>query len=817
MNSRFINLWVCQLLCLISAVIFISCGNRGSSSHTDKTAHTVDNGSGAIAFNLKWVNDPELPTSTYGRSKAIDCDASGISAIRAECYNNDTLVGVGQWPCRQKQGTISEVTAGENLNLQLFALNQSGNMVFYGEETGITVTAGNKTHVGEVTMNRVNENETGSYQGKLRFPPQIANIDSNEDTLSVIDCSHAGIDRISYEFSDSTDTFLKGQLTDCSTPDILISDIPVGTQITLVVTATDDMGNVLLRGEEHDISITNTNVRAGKEIDLSYISYTNYFGMTFHAIPPGTFNMGSLDTEEGHQTDEIQHEVRLTSPYYIQTMEVTQGQWRTVMGNNPSYFSACGDACPVENVDWRDAQAFIAELNEMNQGTYRLPTEAEWEYAARARSTAAFSNGLEMDSAATDDQFCLPDDNLDGIGWYCANSEVTYNNCVDIWARGASTCAGPHPVGLKQPNLWGLYDMHGNVWEWCQDRYDTYPEGPVENPTGPDSTSSLLRVLRGGSWYDSARWCRAAQRHTFENDAKRNYGLRLVYLADSSPEIHTDGPPILLSASIEAGGQRWALVFNKPVWFGEGGNTGLSIIMDAAGPVNLTYGSGAGTQRLIYRSNITIEGTDTTSGLSYSQPGDGMEDSGGNDVPSFSDYPLRNTSSVGVARDYFEFTTNGQTWGGYVTCPRGDVTWLFGNGEQFEGQDPGERDFGSTGERTHRVIFSDPDALTRIDLHVVNPESVIGITLGDFANLDFLHLYRCKIEDLDISRCPKLLNLHLNGNAWPPEVGDKILSDLVEFGMSNGEIFIQGLWGSNNQESLNNIEILNERQWSIYP
>ena len=199
--------------------------------------------------------------------------------------------------------------------------------------------------------------------------------------------------------------------------------------------------------------------------------------------------MGSPNNELGHDSDETQHRVTLTKGFYMQTTEVTQGQWKAVMGNNPSRFKNCGDDCPVERVSWVDVQEFIRKLNlRFGHGTtYSLPTEAEWEYAARAGSDTAFATG------GISVLNCEYDSNLDAMGWYCGN------------ANGET-----QPVAQKQPNAWGLYDMHGNVEEWCQDWYGDYPSGAVTDPTGPSSGSR--RVFRSGCYYFKARYCRSARR-----------------------------------------------------------------------------------------------------------------------------------------------------------------------------------------------------------------------------------------------------------------------------------------------------------------
>jgi len=211
-------------------------------------------------------------------------------------------------------------------------------------------------------------------------------------------------------------------------------------------------------------------------------TYTNSLGMTFILLPAGTFTMGSPSDEPGSFRDEQpQHQVTLTQPFYMQQTEVTQAQWEAVMGSNPSHFDGC-PTCPVEQVSWDEAQTFIGYMNARGEGTYNLPTEAQWEYAARAGSTTAFYNGGI--TSYSDMYECNSDGNLNAIAWYCYNS-------------GSET----HPVAQKTPNACGLYDMSGNVYEWCWDWFSRsyYDGGAMTDPTGPSSGS--YRVLRGGSWY----------------------------------------------------------------------------------------------------------------------------------------------------------------------------------------------------------------------------------------------------------------------------------------------------------------------------
>ncbi len=238
---------------------------------------------------------------------------------------------------------------------------------------------------------------------------------------------------------------------------------------------------------------------------VNYGGITNSVGMRFVLVQAGTFRMGSPETEKYRSSDETRHKVTIKKPFYLQTTEVTQGQWIEIMGENPSEFRKCGKDCPVENVSWDDCQEFIKRLNE-REGTskYRLPTEAEWEYACRGGKASAFDNG-----GITEDG-CGCDPNLDKIGWYCGNS----------WRRA-------HPVAQKKVNAWGLYDMHGNVWEWCQDWYGEYPTGHVVDPKG--ARYGPKRVIRGGSCLNYVEKCRSAYRYSYKtNVRKNNIGFRVA-------------------------------------------------------------------------------------------------------------------------------------------------------------------------------------------------------------------------------------------------------------------------------------------------
>ena len=243
---------------------------------------------------------------------------------------------------------------------------------------------------------------------------------------------------------------------------------------------------------------------------------TNSLGMKLVLIPKGTFQMGSPIEEDGAGDDKAQHQVTISKDYYLGVYEVTQALYEKVMGSNPSYFQKRvihkGDSSmyPVEYVSWEHAVEFCKKLSDLPEEkkagrVYRLPTDAEWEYACRAGSKSAYSFGESSKS-------------LGDYAWFDGNS----NNQT-------------HPVGEKKANAWGLYDMHGNVWEWCSDWYGDYPKGAVSDSTGPKEGS--YRVYRGGSWRNDAANCQSAYRissaPTFRH---RSVGFRLALSSSGIPK-----------------------------------------------------------------------------------------------------------------------------------------------------------------------------------------------------------------------------------------------------------------------------------------
>ncbi len=284
------------------------------------------------------------------------------------------------------------------------------------------------------------------------------------------------------------------RLEECETPD----HISNFNWTDLFGNEADDEWAALLRAFAEGArrlgkSTTAKVVEEKKIIAPRFESYTEDLGngvkLEMVAIPGGTFLMGSPESETGRRDNEgPQHQVTI-SGFYLGKYQVTQAQWQAAMGNNPSHFK--GDNLPVEQVSWEDAQKFCQKLSQRTGNPYRLPTEAEWEYACCAGMMGAYTG------------------TLDEMAWYKQNSDGT-----------------THPVGQKKANAFGLFDMHGNVWEWCQDWYGAYTSISQANPTGPQE--GKCRVLRGGSWLNNLVYVRTVFRDdAYPSDRDLTLGFRV--------------------------------------------------------------------------------------------------------------------------------------------------------------------------------------------------------------------------------------------------------------------------------------------------
>lgn len=239
----------------------------------------------------------------------------------------------------------------------------------------------------------------------------------------------------------------------------------------------------------------------------------NAIGMTFVLIPAGMFVMGSPHDEAFRGASEVLHQVNITRPFYMQTTEVTVDQWRAVMGKR--WFArkkGTGDM-PVVKVSWHDCNKFLQQLNRMTSERYTLPTEAQWEYAARAGSQGSYFWGNEIDCT---------------MAMY-ANNPMKQDACVPTNRKVGLAPGQPAPVKRYAPNPWGLFDMHGNVWEWCLDRYDHYATVSVVDPS--ETQRGKDRVRRGGSWFSPGYSLRSANRaYAHSMSRLQNTGFRLVML-----------------------------------------------------------------------------------------------------------------------------------------------------------------------------------------------------------------------------------------------------------------------------------------------
>ncbi|MEO6390392.1 MAG: formylglycine-generating enzyme family protein [Pyrinomonadaceae bacterium] len=223
-------------------------------------------------------------------------------------------------------------------------------------------------------------------------------------------------------------------------------------------------------------------------------------------IPAGSFCMGSLEGDSAAGDNEMpRHRVEITREFFLGRFEITQAQWNAVMGTNPSHFKDCPQ-CPVEMISWRDATTFVAKLNaRQRKYRFRLPTEAEWEYATRAGSQANFAYGDTLSSTQA---------NFDG--------NFPFGNVAQGRFLKRTAEVGGYP-----PNQWGLYDIHGNVWEWCSDYFGQYRNRVQRDPKGPATGRS--HVLRGGSWFVNAVNARSATRHNLAADQRNpNNGMRIA-------------------------------------------------------------------------------------------------------------------------------------------------------------------------------------------------------------------------------------------------------------------------------------------------
>ena len=402
---------------------------------------------------------------------------------------------------------------------------------------------------------------------------------------------------------------------------VIIIEAPVITEQPVSQTVTEG-GAVTFNVE---VKINNS------EYENFTTSLPNGVNLDMVWIEPGTFIMGSPEDEIGRLdfVGEDQHRVVISSGYWLGKYEVTQAQYKALMGENPSRFR--DDNNPVEQVSWNDAMSFCEKLTEIEKIAgrlpegyrYTLPTEAQWEYACRAGTITAFYNGTNIPTE--EQKWEVPCSNADPIAWYMHNS-------------GYKT----HPIGQKQPNGWGLYDMYGNVWEWCLDWYNSnyYTESPVTDPMGP--STGTYRCARGGSWDNGAYRCRSAAREydrlpTYNQNG--NVGFRVALTTALSYQWYKDGKVIgeatessytIENAQLSDAGSYTVTVSNSAgsVTSDEAILTVEPVILIEAPVITKQPASQTVTEGDAVTFNITAKGTEP---LAYQWYKDGEEISGATD------------------------------------------------------------------------------------------------------------------------------------------------------------------------------------------
>jgi formylglycine-generating enzyme len=289
----------------------------------------------------------------------------------------------------------------------------------------------------------------------------------------------------------------------------IFEDIPVGSYTIKVSAGGFKSAEKVTQLKIDQVLSERFELEEGSDID---------FGIEMVFVKGDTFTMGCTDEQDNDCSDREKPTRQVTvSDFYIGKYEITQKQWREIMGNSPSQFSGC-DNCPVENVSWIDVQEFIKKLNKKIGKKYRLPSEAEWEYAARSGS---HSMGYKYAGGNVSSD----------IAWYDSKTNVGFDDIYDRSQNNIKSKSKPQPIGGKAPNEIGIYDMSGNVWEWCEDDWHkNYKDAPTDEQAWIDKPRFRSRVVRGGSWNVTSEFCRVAVRHKLNaNKSSASLGFRLAH------------------------------------------------------------------------------------------------------------------------------------------------------------------------------------------------------------------------------------------------------------------------------------------------
>ena len=463
------------------------------------SATGADQNGGSIATGTISWSSASTAVANVSSSGAITAVAPGQTIITASAGGKSGQATLTVIPVPVATVTVSPATAsliiGATQQLTAATLD-AGNAALTGRTVTWSSSDAAKASVsssglvtalaaGSATITATSEGKSAQATITV-LPVPVATVTISPATASI---TVAGTQQFTATLKDASGNTLTGRTVTWSTSAASVATVGSSTGLATAVAA--GTATITATSEGKSATATLTVVAAGAVCSSAPQLGCGLALDQFALVAAGSFQMGSNLNPGTNETPA--HAVTLTRSFYMQKTEVTQGQWRAVMGSNPSAASTCGDTCPVESVSWNDIQTFLTTLNAQNPGvTYRLPTEAEWEYSARAGTTSELYGAI------------------DAIAWTSENSS-----------------ARPHAVGGKLANAWGLFDMIGNVWEWVNDRDGPYPSGPVTDPTGP--TTGSFRVERGGSWFNIAYYARAAGRNWDPPTASySDTGFRLV-------------------------------------------------------------------------------------------------------------------------------------------------------------------------------------------------------------------------------------------------------------------------------------------------
>ncbi len=348
----------------ISLLLFASaCGDADKSS-----SNTESSESGSISFSVEWIGAPTIENNVdFTVTRFLDCATSGVSVVEATVYDQsgNSIASGGPWNCAAHSGSIDNVPVGSDRTVEIMGKNQWGDIIYQGEQTGINVYAGETAYAGTIIISPYSGGDTAN---KPDLTVTITNVESDGFNVTIYYDVYNNGNADAGAFYVDVWPHLASPPAQSSLGDAYsqYAGLAAGSSISGSTSVSSSLsGGTAYAVVDADQQVDESN----EDNNLDSRNWpTSSLGMTFKLIPAGTFTMGSPSDEPGRDTDETQHQVTLTQAFYMQTTEVTQAQWMTVMGSNPSNFSGCSD-CPVEQVSWNDVQTFITNLNALGEGT----------------------------------------------------------------------------------------------------------------------------------------------------------------------------------------------------------------------------------------------------------------------------------------------------------------------------------------------------------------------------------------------------------------------------------------------------------------